>query len=325
MTLIRWHNLLPIPGLIMALFWLIWTPLGHGEIYRWQDERGRVHYGDEPPAGVTTTRMQPDSGRQGVQLSDPDTARDWAEAALATEPRSSSEPSQPSQAARARAEHWQQDLCEGVVGDCFTEQQDYVCYLRYGLDCRRVYHWKVCLQQDCQDQRIADQCESPFHLLDRRPAVIGERDLGRPLPLQELVSESDWQCLQRHGFFCDEVAVESRCQALYGQPCSVLKNWVSQARMRCQQQRGTDCDQVTGWKQFRPVTLAQREKAGARLPGGGVATRDHLLEALGVAQDDPEQYPALWQTLEALTGLNIRERRRRFDCDGVWARFRPYY
>ena len=56
---------------------------------------------------------------------------------------------------------------------------------------------------------------------------------------------------------------------------------------------------------------------------GGSTSRDLLMESLGVEQDNPDQYPQLQQALESLTGLNIRDRRRRFDCDAEWKEFKP--
>lgn len=294
------------------------------EIYQWVDAEGRVHFSDAAPEGHESETITPNTERMGVRLSSPREAEAWSDQVL----NPAASPASPQQAAPARRatarvlNDWETDLCAGVVGDCFTEQQDYVCKLRFGLACRQIYHWKVCLQQDCKDKKIADQCDSPFHLLDRRPAVLTRRDLGRPLPLQQLVTERDWQCLSQHGFFCDEVAFENACQERYGQSCEAMKNWVTAARQRCKQQRGSDCDSVDGWKQFRPVSVAESKKAGTRLASGGFSSHDYLLESLGVEQDDPAHYPQLQNALESLTGLNIRPRRRSFDCDAGWKLYR---
>ncbi|MDD0538506.1 hypothetical protein PS023_23355, partial [Shigella sonnei] len=83
--------------------------------------------------------------------------------------------------------------------------------------------------------------DSAFYFLDNRPVVLGRRDVGRPLPLRESVSGQDWQCLSTHGFFCDEVANETRCREDYNQSCDELKNWVDTARQRCVDSRDGDC------------------------------------------------------------------------------------
>lgn len=294
--------------------------LAYGDIYQWVDDAGRVHYSDEAPDGVDPKTVTPNTERLGVQISKPQDSEAWSDRVLNSP--STGATGSASQASRRQKSDpfndWETDLCDGVVGDCFTEQQDYVCKLRFGLECKEVYHWKVCLHQDCNDKKISDKCDSPYHLLDRRPAVLTQRDMGRPMPLKQLVSDRDWQCLSLHGFFCDELAFEATCQQRYGQSCEMLESWVNAAQKRCKKQRGSDCDRVDGWKQFRPVSLEETKKAGARLPNGGVASRDFLLESLAVEKDDPAHYPQMQKALESLTGLNIRQRRRSYDCNASW-------
>ena len=301
---------------------LLVSGISEAEIYQWKDAAGRTHYSDEAPENYQSEKVTPNTERLGVRLSEPKAAEAWSEKALTGEPNIQPQTpnKRPSRRTKDAAEH---DLCEGVVGDCFTEQQDYVCKLRFSLECKKIYHWKVCLQQDCQQKDISDKCESPYQLLDRRPPVMTRAQMGRVMPLQDLVSERDWECLSQHGFFCDEVAFEATCQQRFGQSCAALKSWATDAQAHCKKQRGSDCDDIDSWKKFRPLSLEEKEKAGIRLAGGGVSSRDQLLESLGVQKDDPETYPDLQQAMESLTGLNIRERRRRFDCDAEWKDFAP--
>ncbi|WP_317622539.1 DUF4124 domain-containing protein [Ketobacter sp. GenoA1] len=306
---------------ISTLFLCCMSVWVHAEIYQWKDAAGRVHYSDEAPDDAEVKTVTPNTERLGVRLSKPDESAAWSEQALTNKKPSTGIPSRRPQSVPEDAS--EDDLCEGVVGDCFTEQQDYVCKLRFSLPCKKIYHWKVCLQQDCEQKDISDRCNSPFHLLDRRPPVLTGLQMGRAMPLQALVSERDWQCLVQHGFYCDEVASESICQQRFGQSCSALKNWADEARTRCRKQRGSDCDDIDSWKQFRPLSHEERQKAGVRLATGGSTSRDLLMESLGVEQDNPDQYPQLRQALESLTGLNIRDRRRRFDCDAEWKEFKP--
>lgn len=291
------------------------------EIYQWKDAAGRTHYSDEAPEDVDTKTITPNTERLGVRLSKPSESEAWSEQALSEQNKTSEKPMRRQRLVSQGVS--EEDLCEGVVGDCFTEQQDYVCKLRYSLPCKKIYHWKVCLQQDCEQKDVADRCNSPYHLLDRRPPVLTQWQMGRQLPLQELVSERDWQCLTQHGFFCDEVASEATCQERFATTCEALKGWAEAARTRCKKQRGSDCDDIDSWKQFRPLSHEEREKAGVRLVRGGSTSRDLLMESLGAEKDDPEQYPKLQQALEALTGLNIRDRRRSFECDAEWKEFHP--
>ncbi|RLT99211.1 MAG: DUF4124 domain-containing protein [Ketobacter sp.] len=306
----------------ISLLCLLCAGVGVAEIYQWKDAAGRIHYSDEAPEQYESEKITPNTERLGVKLSEPKAAEAWSEQVL------SQEKTTPPKTVRKRVSGTakdvsENDLCEGKVGDCFTEQQDYVCKLRFSLECKKIYHWKVCLQQDCQQKDISDKCESPYQLLDRRPPVMTRAQMGRVMPLQEQVSERDWQCLSQHGFFCDEVAFETTCQERFGLSCEALKSWATEAQARCKKQRGSDCDDIDSWKKFRPLSLEEKEKAGIRLVGGGVSSRDLLLESLGVQKDDPETYPALQQAMESLTGLNIRERRQRFDCDAEWKDFAP--
>ena len=47
---------------IRLLFWaLLWAGLAapvQGEVYRWEDAQGNVHFGDRPPAGAATEALQ---------------------------------------------------------------------------------------------------------------------------------------------------------------------------------------------------------------------------------------------------------------------------
>ncbi len=307
-------------SLVGAVLGCLLVVTASAEIYQWKDAAGRVHYSDEAPEGYQSERVAPNTERLGVRLSEPDASEAWTEEVLSGQKKPAAKP-EARRHSQFRKDPAEDDLCKGVVGDCFTEQQDYVCKLRYSLPCKKIYHWKVCLQQDCEQKDIADKCESPYQLLDRRPPVMTRAQMGRVMPLQELVTERDWECLTQHGFFCDEVAFEATCQERFGQSCDALKNWANAAQARCEKQRGSDCDDIDSWKRFRPLSLEEKEKAGIRLAGGGVSSRDQLMESLGVETDDPETYPALQQAMESLTGLNIRDRRYRFDCDAEWKDF----
>ena len=299
---------------------LIFAPFTHAEIYKWVDERGNVHYGDEKPATAPVVEtIRPQTDKQGVQLTQPASADQWKQDALQP-PASAAQPAAaPSPRTRsANADYQQQDWCEGVVANCFSEQQDYVCKLRYGQECQDIYHWKVCQYQHCTDNRLADKCDSPFYFLNERPEVLGRRDLGRPLPIKEWVSAKDWECLSVHGFFCDEVAFEADCQEFYRQSCAELKNWVATAQQRCISARDGDCKDIDSLIRYRPAPVEEVKKSGTMNASGRVITQDLLLQSLGVHKNDPADVGKLQSTLEAITGLNIDKRRRTFDCERHW-------
>lgn len=307
-----WLRVLLLGGLLLA------APV-QGEIYQWVDERGNVHFSDEKPANRPARTITPDTGHSGVQLSSPDASQQWKDNALqapaATAPAPVSAASTPAGAAHPSQ---QQDHCAGVVGNCFTRQQNHVCQLRYGSPCQDIYHWKVCLRQQCQDNRLADKCESAFFYLDRRPVMLGQRDLGRPLPIREWVSAEDWVCLSRHGFFCDEVADESRCQAHYLQSCDELKNWPDTARQRCISGRDGDCDSIDSLIRYRPAPVEEVKKVGSMNAQGRVFVQDLLMQSLGVQHNDPAHAEVLERTLQQITGLNLDGQRRYVDCERRW-------
>jgi len=294
------------------------------QVYQWRDAAGRTHYSDQAPPGEDSTTIEPHLPPQGVRLVPAEQSDAWSEQVLTAPPQTEPSSTEPNKIRRRPggngSDASEEDLCAGVVGDCFSDAQDYVCKLRFGYDCKAIYHWKVCLHQDCEDKKVADKCQSPWHLLDRRPPVMTQMQMGRNLPLRELVSERDWECLSKSGFFCDELAVERVCQQRYERSCEELRSWPLQAQARCRQQRGADCDQIDGWLSERPLSWEERKKIGNRLPTGGYQNQDLLLQSLGDNAADAD----LWPVLEALPGLNIRARRHTFDCHGEWREYRPW-
>lgn len=293
-----------------------WAVTASAEIYKWTDARGNVHYSDARPEQQQAETLTPDTARQGVELSKPQAAQQWKQDALQNQ----TAPLAPTSPVRQTGtpDPSTQNLCEGKVGDCFTRDQDHVCKLRYGTDCQSIHHWKVCLHQNCTDNRLVDKCDSPFYYLDRRPVMLGRRDLGRPLPLQEWVSAQDWQCLSSHGFFCDEVAFEQQCQQQYNLSCQELKTWVAAAQARCRDSRDGDCRDIDVLIRYRPAPLEEMKKVGNMNASGTVVVQDLLMQSLGVYRHDPADYPRLQPVLDAMTGLNIGHSRRGFDCQREW-------
>ena len=50
-------------GFLMMVLWVSATNVFGGDVYRWQDESGRVHYGERPPhdqAGEAQSRDNPE-------------------------------------------------------------------------------------------------------------------------------------------------------------------------------------------------------------------------------------------------------------------------
>ena len=299
--------------LMLTLGLFSWAS-SYAQIYQWKDERGNTHYGDEPPEGVQAKPLNPDTSNLGVEMATPENRSKWKQDIAKPEPPVQTYQPQVTKGLPPKDPN-ETDLCDGVVGDCFSEEQEQVCLLRYGLECREVYHWKVCLHQKCSDNFLGKLCDSPYYLLDNRLPILGKRDIGRPFPIEAQVSKSDWQCLNQHGFFCDEVAFEKRCQEQYDMSCETLKNWVEDALARCNHNRGKNCSDLKNLNNIRPTSLSTRRKTGFRAPRGGIASEDFLLDSLKARRDDKDQYEELWPVLESLPGLNIRDRRKRYDCN----------
>ena len=142
--------------LVVAGLWLAANV--QAEIFKWVDERGNIHFGDAPPEDARTETIMPNTDKLGVQLSNPASAQQWKQDALQSKPESKSTPATTAPTVATQnvrnnnADHQTLDWCDGVVGECFTSEQDYVCKLRYGTDCQSIYHWKVCLHQSCQSR-----------------------------------------------------------------------------------------------------------------------------------------------------------------------------
>ena len=304
-------------ALFSVLFYLFCATQASAEIYRWVDDRGNVHFTDEPPENKDVQLLNPQTQELGVEIVKPEQLQQWNERDKNPRPEFPKAADSGGQVAPANSKLNESnvDICAGVVGDCFSDQQDYVCKLRFGIECQTLYHWKVCLHQNCNDRKIADKCDSPYQLLSRRPIVITQRDIDRPLPLRENVSDQDWNCLTQHGFFCEEVAFEESCQKNYRRSCSELKNWVPSGLETCKKQRGSDCNDIDTLLHYRPVSVVESKKAGTLLANGNILSQDLFLQSIQADRDDPEQYPQLWMLLDSLTGLNIQAgQRQRFDC-----------
>lgn len=317
---------LHVQVLLVALFSALASSLplntARAEIYKWTDERGNVHYSDEKPDDHSTETVTPNTEKMGVELTQPAAAQEWKQQVLGdpASPASSSDTSTPAPAATkstsaAGIDTNRTDICEGVVGLCFTPEQDYVCKLRYGTHCWDVYYWKVCRFQDCEDRHLVDKCDSPFYFLDNRPVMLGRRDVSRPLPLRESVSAQDWTCLSSHGFFCDEVANETLCRQEYNQSCTELKNWLEAARQRCNANRDGDCKDIDVLLRYRPAPLEEVKKSGVRNASGGVTRYDLLFQSMDVTHNDAASNARLRPVLESITGLNIDPQRKWYDCD----------
>ena len=54
----------------------------NAQIFKWVDEKGKVHFGDEPPDQLKSERLTPDTSPLGVQLINPNQAESWKQDAI---------------------------------------------------------------------------------------------------------------------------------------------------------------------------------------------------------------------------------------------------
>lgn len=64
---------------LVALVLALTVPAVSAQVYKWVDERGRVQYGDKPPAGVNATPIEPPPAPQGQPRPPEDLAAKEAE------------------------------------------------------------------------------------------------------------------------------------------------------------------------------------------------------------------------------------------------------
>ncbi|WLQ12016.1 DUF4124 domain-containing protein [Hahella aquimaris] len=302
----------------MSVVLLTFSTGSRGEIYKWTDAKGTVHYSDAAPADSDAQVITPTSAIDGVRL-----LSDEAKARFKNIP---SEPNAPgshsssnSVISVSESAKTEDVLCDDVNDDCFSEEDTRVCKLRFGKSCEEVYLWKVCaLQKLC----TTDRCDTARFVIDWRPPAVGVRDLGRSLPLHANVSDKDWSCLQHSGFYCDELALETQCQKDYRESCSAVRDWLLNAPEKCEADKNVDCDELDTLIKYRPVSEEERLKLGATNASGGHFARDLLMETVEQKKNELSD-EALQAVLDKLPGIDRHSFRRDISCSlKSWRRFR---
>ncbi len=64
---------------LVAVVLALAAPVAGAQVYKWLDEKGRVQYGDKPPAGVNATPIEPPAAPQGQPRPPEDLAAKEAE------------------------------------------------------------------------------------------------------------------------------------------------------------------------------------------------------------------------------------------------------
>lgn len=294
----------------LVLCILIFSGLCNAEIYKWVDENGRVYFTDEPPEDKKTAQIKVDTEKIGAKLSSDEEIERWNK-----KPEVKKDKVFPSQTENAlRSMQLRSNLknrhCKNEWS-CFSESEDTVCKLRYGAPCKDIYFWHACAVQN----DVKTSADRSYYILMKRPISMNSRDLNKPLPLKESVSPSDWKCLSKNGFYCDELTEESRCEEDYFNSCDRLRNWVDHAKDYCDKNRIGECDEVDIYVRFRPLHREERDRQGISNGGGQRIQRDHLYEKIGVTEvNKPKDYPILRQTIDQLPGFHDIDSIGELDC-----------
>jgi hypothetical protein len=175
--------------------------------------------------------------------------------------------------------------------------------MRYSLHCGDLIFWKTIARQNCEAERRQD-CADPARILERRPMGMLLRDLDAPLPLIGHVSSDDFACLNKHGFFCNELTNEDWCQEAYGTSCATLSGWAENLPEKCRQQRADWCDDpVRLYDEYRPRSIEEVQRRGTRIRHGGLAVRDRLFINLDVRGSDDSRSQDLTDLLQRFPGM----------------------
>lgn len=283
-----------------CLLVLLAPSLALSEIYRWVDDKGNVHFGDQPPEPDAAKKIQVSNDKLGVKLSTPKAVEAWKKGSVADEddaPFSSRENEISYKSKYSPADGL---LCESDRDDCFSSEEDQVCILRWGLHCEDVYLWSVCERQNCLRDKNRDTCASPFYYLDNRPNSMNSRDLGRTFPSRSAVSDGDWQCLLRTGLYCDEYSDAAKCESDYGQSCEALENWVETSFEQCRKNKSAnDCEKLVELIKRRPVTFKEQKRNGFSSFRRHVS-HDVLMGEHGFKRSDASKEDQMWKVLHRL-------------------------
>ena len=263
----------------------------NAEIFRWVDVDGGVHYGDEPPASSDSKEIKVNIENNGMQLSSPEQRKKWG-----AEVSSNNKPSIKRTGLRTLQNV--KPKCKNDRSHCFSEEEDQVCLLRWGISCEDLFFWQSCSKKRCAKK--ADICTSPYHYLDYRPVSVNSRDLGRRFPTRKNVSDGDWQCLLKTGLYCDEYSDEVKCDSNYTTSCDKLETWVAAAIKKCKKNKMSSCDKMQVLVSYRPIDVEERKRTGHKGGRSGTIRRDILMEKRGFTKRDLSKAPAMQDLLDKL-------------------------
>lgn len=171
-----------------------------------------------------------------------------------------------------------------------------------------MHLWKVCWQQQCDEMRLLEACDSAWDFMVRRPAALMEYRVGESLPEESRLSKDDLACLRSSGFYCHELSVDATCNERYGLDCGALRDWVPRARAKCLETRTADCDEPAVIARQRP--LGNEEVRRVRVP-----SRDLWLEQLGALQEKNASADEMASIMSDLPGLNAAASGGMHDCN----------
>lgn len=134
-------------------------------VYKWVDETGVVQFGEKAPEGVAVERLdvQP-LPKSGLQLGPVPTD-------VYDVPISEQSPVSPVSNSPTRSVTRLFDaLCLTFPSQCFDNNDQRVCSMRYGNSCEAMVFWKTRLEETCQ-RRFGRKCTGK-QLFEERPNSI---------------------------------------------------------------------------------------------------------------------------------------------------------
>lgn len=169
---------------LVACFGVLSASVATGEMFRWTDAQGRVHYSDQPLVGSEAVELDADSRIQTV--SEPTRAEPSEAVKKAREKRREVQRyvdrenrkasrrgsgSSPLQRVMPTADGRGQIFGGGLT----EESRERQCQRNYGKSCRELERWKSDATADCKRRNLSQDCKSDEYLTKRRPRTVEEQ------------------------------------------------------------------------------------------------------------------------------------------------------
>jgi hypothetical protein len=255
-----------------------------GDVYKWVDEQGNIHFGDKPPDEGIVEGIEIDYTKGRAEPGPETNQNIESQQEPNPEPREIKPPQKKTMKSEFQCNPRNREIC-------FNSDDDLICKMRYSLSCSELYFWKTDVYEKCQRGIVG--CDRPDKVLSSRPKSMLTRDIDKPFPNTRNISPEDITCLKKHGFYCHELNDENTCVSNYNMSCDELKNWRGNAIHICKNNRGTDCDDLNFILKSRPHSLEEIRFIGSCRSESGIGytyqqcnSADKAYELVGLDSND---------------------------------------